>query len=538
MKQVIIIGVDGATSNLMDPWMESGKLPTFARMNKNGAYGTLKSTIPPFSAPAWTTIITGCNPGKHGIYDFFRTDSFSKKLINSRERKTPALWNILTEMRKNCIIVNVPGTYPPESINGIMITGLLTPSSKSDFTYPKSLKKDLVEGKIGNFELESFTQDGIPLQLTAKHAPEKLVHQLNNTMRSQGKVTINLMKKNKWNLSMVVFRGIDEVQHYLWNRRDLLLSCYQTVDTIVDEMINIFPNATIIIVSDHGFDGVNKYLFINNVLYNAGYLKTKSDLNYSYDSFFLKFYQIFNRFLFYTLPFRKIIPKSLIWKLLLLSDTTSNIDFSQTQAFLHSISSRGIRINLKKKYSQGMVDSNDYEKLLNDLIRLFKEIIDPETNQPIIKDVYRSEDIYGPNAVNDPLDLILDLEKGYGIQDLLKISEKTNPVDKTLKNQLPFLSNPGFYDWSGDHFSDGVVFLYGNEFKHNFFINASAEDIVPTILADLDLPIPNHIDGKVIKDAFVKGLNIKKINLNSNFLKKKELTLSEKKKIESLKKYG
>jgi len=94
-------------------------------------------------------MVTGCNPGKHGIYDFFCTDSFSKKIINSRYRKTKAIWNILTLNGKNSIVVNIPGTYPPEKINGIMITGLLTPSPDSDFTYPKIIKKDLIEGKLG-----------------------------------------------------------------------------------------------------------------------------------------------------------------------------------------------------------------------------------------------------------------------------------------------------------------------------------------------------------------------------------------------------
>ena len=120
MQKVIVIGVDGATLDIMEPWMDRGELPNFDKIRKNGVYGKLRSTDPYYSAPAWVSIVTGCNPGKHGIYDFFRTDTFSKKLVNSRYRKTPAIWNILTENRKKSIIVNVPGTYPPEKINGII----------------------------------------------------------------------------------------------------------------------------------------------------------------------------------------------------------------------------------------------------------------------------------------------------------------------------------------------------------------------------------------------------------------------------------
>ena len=133
-SKVIVVGLDGGTLDLMEPWMNAGKLPTFAKIREQGICGKLRSTTPYYSAPAWVSMVTGCNPGKHGIYDFFHTDTFSKKLVNSRYRKASAIWNHLTDAGNKSIIVNVPGTYPPESINGIMITGLLTPSSKSEFT--------------------------------------------------------------------------------------------------------------------------------------------------------------------------------------------------------------------------------------------------------------------------------------------------------------------------------------------------------------------------------------------------------------------
>ena len=147
-ERVIIIGLDGGTLNLMKPWMNEGKLPNFAKIKKKGICGKLRSTTPCYSAPAWVSISTGVQPGKHGIYDFFPTDSLKKKIINSRYRKTPAIWNVLTEEGKKAIIVNVPGTYPPEKINGVMITGLLTPSEESEYTYPKEIKKDLGKAKI------------------------------------------------------------------------------------------------------------------------------------------------------------------------------------------------------------------------------------------------------------------------------------------------------------------------------------------------------------------------------------------------------
>ena len=202
MTKIVIIGVDGGTLNLIIPWVKQGKLPCFAKIIKEGVYGKLRSTTPYYSAPAWVSIITGVLPGKHGIYDFFHTDCFTKKLVNSSYRKVPAIWNYLTEKNLSSIVVNVPGTYPPEKIKGSMITGLLTPSLESEYTYPKEIKKELVDGKIGRYELEQVAVDDIPKNLTARYSPEKLAEQVNMITKSHGTVTLNLMKKIDWDFDV------------------------------------------------------------------------------------------------------------------------------------------------------------------------------------------------------------------------------------------------------------------------------------------------------------------------------------------------
>jgi predicted AlkP superfamily phosphohydrolase/phosphomutase len=150
MTKTVLIGIDGATLDLALPWIKEGKLPAFAKIKNKGVHGKLRSTTPYYSAPAWVSMVTGVQPGKHGIYDFFRTDTPNKNIVNSRYRKAPAIWKMLSNKGKRSIIVNVPGSYPPEKINGVMITGLLTPSPDSNYTYPKELKKALVPGKIGS----------------------------------------------------------------------------------------------------------------------------------------------------------------------------------------------------------------------------------------------------------------------------------------------------------------------------------------------------------------------------------------------------
>ena len=532
--KIIVIGLDGATLDLMIPWMNSGKLPHFDTIRKKGSYGKLRSTTPPYSAPAWVSIATGCQPGKHGIYDFFRTDNISKNLVNSRYRKTPAVWKYLTDMNKKSIVVGVPGTYPPEKINGFMVTGLLTPSPESKYTYPVELKQDLVEGKIGEYVLEQVGLDDIPKNLYAIHAPQKLVDKINYMTVSHATVTLNLMKKNDWDFAMVVFRGTDDAQHLLWDKKDHVLSCYQKADEQIGIIMKAFPDALYIFVSDHGFTTAKKYLYVNNVLYNHGYLKTNSNPNYSMENILMYLFNKLSGLIFRILPMEKLVRTPIGRKLIFSSGTSGKIDFLETKAVYHSICGLGIRILLKEKYKNGIVEIDEYEQLREDLISLFTEIKDSETGEHIVKNVYRYEDVYGKDAVNDPLDLIFEINVGYGTQELLRQPE--GAIRTGQKDELSILSRPGFYDWIGDHAPDGIIFMYGNSIKKNNSINASVMDIVPTILAAMNIPIPDIIDGNVINSAFSTKLKCKKINWNKEFSKTKPLTNLEMNAIKRLRK--
>ncbi len=535
MSQVIILGIDGATLDLIEPWMHQGKLPAFSRISSQGAYGRLRSTTPYYSAPAWVSMVTGCNPGKHGIYDFFHTDTAQKKLVNSRYRKTPAIWQYLTDMNKKSIVVNVPGTFPPEHINGAMITGLLTPSPDSVFTYPPSLKNDLVDGKLGAYELEQVAVDDIPKNLTARYAPEKLAAQINRIITSHATVTLNLMDKYDWDFTMVVFRGTDDAMHLLWDHQDLILSCYQTADNYLDKMITQHPDALVLIVSDHGFTKPTKYLYVNNLLYNKGYLATTVDPTSISSALLTRWYMRLSRLLFHLLPMEKIVRTKLGRKLIMQSGASSNIDFLHTKAFYHSVCSRGIRINLKDKYKQGCVSSEEYEPLRMELSALFKKITDPSTGQPVVQRVYYAEEIYGDNAVNDPLDLILELAQGYGAQELLQYPDSLQRKMSDKSKKLPILSPPGFYDWLGDHAPYGVIFMYGPPVKKGT-IEASIVDVVPTVLAYMNLPIPDIIDGHVITDAFTVKPKITRMKTEEYSVRKKGLTSAELRKIHNLRK--
>src|ERR1700745_805664 len=136
--KIVIIGLDSATGDLIRPWADQGLLPNLRKISENGVSGELESAIPPLTPPAWTSFMTGKNPGKHGIFHFLEPQpgSYAMRYANAGSRRSPTIWQLLSSAGRNVGTVNVPFTYPPEQIQGFQISGMDTPSEKSPFIHP------------------------------------------------------------------------------------------------------------------------------------------------------------------------------------------------------------------------------------------------------------------------------------------------------------------------------------------------------------------------------------------------------------------
>ena len=147
--KLIILGLDSATWDLLGPWIDAGRLPHFAKIRSQGCNGHLKSIFPPITPGAWTSFLTGSNPGKHGIFNFTESKpgAYDIGFVVGGMRKVPTLWRLLSDAGMSVGTVNIPFTYPPEELNGYQISGADTPSERCDFVYPPELRKEL-ETKI------------------------------------------------------------------------------------------------------------------------------------------------------------------------------------------------------------------------------------------------------------------------------------------------------------------------------------------------------------------------------------------------------
>ena len=126
---VVFIGIDGGNWRFIRRLVDEGRLPGFERLMREGSYGTLQSVDNYVTPPAWTSIFSGYLPEKHGIYTFGSFDRESGEFLgdSSDDILVPMVWDAASRAGLRCGVVNVPVTYPPRPVNGVMVSGMLTP---------------------------------------------------------------------------------------------------------------------------------------------------------------------------------------------------------------------------------------------------------------------------------------------------------------------------------------------------------------------------------------------------------------------------
>jgi len=127
--RVVFIGIDGAAWWYVDSLIAAGELPNLERLKREGSYGDLRSVECFVSPPAWATLFTGMLPENTGVYTFAKWDKSKQTFqsVSSSDVRTPALWDLGTYAGKKVGVVNVPMTYPVRPVNGLMVSGLMTP---------------------------------------------------------------------------------------------------------------------------------------------------------------------------------------------------------------------------------------------------------------------------------------------------------------------------------------------------------------------------------------------------------------------------
>lgn len=502
--KAIVIGLDGADWRLLEPWLQAGHLPTLARLVAEGAHGTLRSTIRPESSVAWSSFSTGVNPGKHGVFGFAERvrGGYSFQLANGSSVRARRFWDLLGEAELKVGLLNIPFTYPPSSVNGFMVTGMLTPGPEVAFTYPPELQPRLLSRhETYRFDVDPSIREGFPL-----------IEGVREITLQQRETALLLLREQPWHLFTVVFTGPDRLQHFLWAHNEprhplhdadgarlyghALLEHYQLLDETIAEMLDHLPQDTLVLLmSDHGFNGCARRFYINRWLEAQGLLvlhKTGTRR--------LQLSAMISRMGsvgWVRRLKRQVFPSRWSSTTLHSAVFAHAVDWSRTRVYFGL--DGGLRINLAGREPEGIVQTREMDTLRRQLCQKLLALEDPETGYPVLSHVYAREELYhGPFTKRAP--------------DLVPEPQRDNPnpahnvvLDGSVDSMMmsPFGSSAPY---TANHTLNGVLVAWGaGVARGRQIVGAQITDLAPTILAALDVPVPTHMDGRVLSELFLPG---------------------------------
>lgn len=451
--RIVVLGFDGASPRLIDEWID--QLPVFKAFGEKGILGR---TIPPLPAQtpvAWTTFMTGKNPGKHGIFSYATREkgSYERKIIGPEMMKSQTLWHILSEAGKGVAIINVPMSDVDEEMKGLVVPGFL--SQSEGIPYPKRIREEIknrfgIDRIKGDLDIETLDK--------AQDDPDRFFERTNEITDEMAEVSLYLLREGKWDFFMPVFMGLDRIQHFFWKYIDkdhpnyeeskfsgLIKGFYVKVDEIIGDFIKSAGKDTIVMVaSDHGFCPVHTEVIVNNYLEEGGFLTSRSG--------------------------RIAVEESKV------------ISYGYGDIWL----------NVKGREPRGAITpGEEYEMVRGQVIENLKEIV-IDGKKPI-KDVKRREEVWWGTHLNEAPDLTVIFNIGY---------QAARWPEITVKNELKRYVNEN-PRWSGGHDGThdpedvkGVIGMIGPGINAGKDINVKLWDVTPTILKLMDVKIPADMDGK------------------------------------------
>jgi predicted AlkP superfamily phosphohydrolase/phosphomutase len=479
--RVLMIGLDSASWNILDPIVKDGTMKELGRLINRGVRATLMSTLPPQTFPAWPSIVTGVNPGKHGVFNFYKISENSYTLIpySSYDVQVPFLWEILQDQGLKCGVINIPSSSPFR-------------------TYP-------LVGETDNFGIKKFInlnwkEDDLKNPLSSRH-PKYLERSIEIVHQRFDQIEYMV---NSTDLDFIIINifVVDSVQHKFLQRIEKIRKFFQSLDERFGRLIRNLPSDAILFVfSDHGMSRTDCFFHINNWLNNKGLLDTDEAGNViTHTSAAIlekerKLINILAKLTHLSRPTEKLFEHLKFFAFE--KNLSAQIGFEEmvkqhkinwSNTLAYAFGDRGIiSLNLEGREAEGVVKQEEYLQTRAQIVEKLHQFFQ---YQGFNANVFCREEVYHGPYVEKAPDIIFTLNEG-------RISIKSSFLRTGDNLRRTFRID------TADHTIEGIFLAYGRNIKKGAILSeVNATDLVPTILHLFDLAIPTYIDGRVLTEIY------------------------------------
>jgi len=431
-KRAVLIGLDGTPWTLVERFIKDGTMPNMAKLKAGGSLLQMDTSIPDISSVAWTSFMTGANPGRHGIYGFLdlQPNSYRIYFPSSRHIKSETLWAVANRAGKRAIVINVPSTYPAQPLDGILVAGFVAVDINKA-TYPASL--------VPRLQAMDYRIDVDARKVQQSH--DALMDDVLVTLDRRVKLLLELYDKEAWDLFIGVVTETDRLQHFFMDAiadaghkyHSAFRDFYRRIDAFIGEIAERLKDETMLIMSDHGFTPIKQQVYLNRWLVDNDYLKLKDP------------------------------PRSI-------EDIAEG-----SRAF--AMDPGRIYINVKGKYPNGTVEPGDAARLTAEIKQGLSEISD--NGAKIVKRVYERDELFSGPVVALAPDLCVQSVYGY---DLKGAVNKTQLMDREI--------------FTGMHTQDDSTLFINSPANALRSGKPHITDVAPTLLDALGLDVPETMDGR------------------------------------------
>lgn len=466
-SRVFVIGLDAAVPELVfGQWRD--QLPNLTGLMQAGYWGELASCIPAITVPAWSSMLSSRDPGALGFYGFRNRADYSYDHMFAADGdsvQVKRVWDFLGQAGLRSVLVGVPQTYPVRPVEGLLVSGFLTPGREVRFTYPETLRDRVLR------VAPEYGFDARPFRTDRKQWLLDTIHAMTATHFA---VVDDLLESEPWDFFMFMEIGLDRLQHGFWHFHDpehihhepgtpyehAILDYYRRLDAKIGEWVErIGPDTAVLVVSDHGAQRVDGWICINEWLHREGYLQFLEEPR-----------------LGRPLPFEKV-----------------EVDWERTRAWGAGGYYGRIFLNVEGREPQGSVPEREVEALRDELIERLKALPSAD-GEPLQTRVFKPEEIY-PVVNGIPPDLIVYFDNlrwrsagSLGHGEVYRFTNDTGPDEcNHAEHGIFILAAPGLAKPGAQ------------------LGKAQLMDVAPSVLQLLGLPVPDAMQGRPLWERPMVG---------------------------------